>query len=333
MASSWLSNIAASAKSLGEAALSEAQDKASKLRKSIEDELSSEYERTTAAADAQQDNSAVPAPPPPAQKAAPTAFERVTQVGAQLFSPLEDAGGTTGDPSGPERVVMLPWEQPGLSEETRTRMRCLSQERSIFLAPPAHGTSSFRLDLAASLPLLMEALAVDKHLDEQRNLLVPRQVTEEQFFTNYFHHLHVLARSGGGSASGSGGGPCSGVRSPSSSSPVMVSAAVSEASDVASTRDLERSATGIDADEAPGGALASTNLPPLATLLRADPSTPARPAACSVPIEEQFECVTNHLVASAKQRTGAAKTPGKAAVTPAQKATLDWEEELRAELS
>ena len=54
MASSWLSNIAASAKSLGEAALSEAQDKASKLRKSIEDELSSEYERTTAAADAQQ---------------------------------------------------------------------------------------------------------------------------------------------------------------------------------------------------------------------------------------------------------------------------------------
>jgi hypothetical protein len=63
---------------------------------------------------------------------------------------------------------MLPWEQPGLSEETRARMRALSQERAIFLAPPAGGHASFWLDLEASLPLLMEALAVDKHLEEQR---------------------------------------------------------------------------------------------------------------------------------------------------------------------
>ena len=74
---------------------------------------------------------------------------------------------------------MLPWEQPGLSEEVRTRMRGLSQERSIFLAPPAGGNSSFRFDLEASLPLLREALAVDKRLDEQRQARRPI-LSEEQ---------------------------------------------------------------------------------------------------------------------------------------------------------
>lgn len=330
---SWLSNIAASAKSFGEAALSEAQDKASKLREKIEEELSSEYQRTTAPSMA---DAAVPPPPPPAQQSAPTALERVTQVGAQLFSPLDDAGGTASDPSGPERVVMLPWEKPGLSEETRTRMRCLSQERSIFLAPPANGHASFCFDLAASLPLIMEALAVDKRLDDQRHLLVPRQVTEEQFFTNYFHHLHVLAS---GAGTGTVGG---GVRSPTSSSPVLVSAAVSEASDVANTRDLERPSVGAsEADEHAssfaagcGGSASSTNLPPLATLLETDAATPTRPAAGSASVEEQFECVSNHLVQSAQRSAQrSTKTPAVKAVTPAQKATLDWEEELRAELS
>ena len=42
--------------------------------------------------------------------------------------------------------------------------------------PPARGHASFRFDVKASLPLVLEALAVDRHLDEQRNLLVPQQV-------------------------------------------------------------------------------------------------------------------------------------------------------------
>jgi hypothetical protein len=104
-------------------------------------------------------------------------------VGAALLNPLDDA---LDHPNEHERVIMLPWEQPGLSESVRVRMRALSQERSIFLAPPTEGRASFRFDLKASLPLLLEALRVDKRLDEQRNLLVPHQVSEEQFFTNYF---------------------------------------------------------------------------------------------------------------------------------------------------
>ena len=88
---------------------------------------------------------------------------------------LDDASADTSNE--PERIVMLPWELPGLSEAMRSRMRALSQERSIFLAPPTGGHSSFRFDLPASLPLIVEALAVDKRLDEQRNLLVPLQAS------------------------------------------------------------------------------------------------------------------------------------------------------------
>ena len=42
--------------------------------------------------------------------------------------------------------------------------------------------------------VITEALSVDKHLERQRHLLVPKTLSEEAFFRNYFHHLHALAR-------------------------------------------------------------------------------------------------------------------------------------------
>ena len=367
-----------------------AQEGAISLKKRIESEISVEYERTAAAAAAESGDASKTAPPPPPMSQPPASLaekvaQQVVKTGVQLLSPLDDAGGTPAGPSEAGRIVMLPWEQPGLSEETRQRMRALSQERSIFLAPPARGHSSFRFDLHASLPLLMEALAVDKRLEEQRHLLVPQQVTEEQFFTNYFHHLAVLAancEAGSGDAPGGGlsGGACGGLggggtqgggqpHSPSSSSPVVVSAAASEASDVAYIRDqdIER-APDVSSDEpfpmggAGGGGGQTTSLPPRATLLTTPEGRVGRGGkeGGGVPasVEEQFECVSNHLIVESAQRSrgnnakasssSSTTTPGivaasksasgsatKAAtpVTPAQALTLDWEEELRAELS
>ena len=79
-----------------------AQEKAQKLRRTIEDELSSEYERTTTTDTA---SSVVPPPPPPSAAAPVSALERVKEVGTQLFSPLEDAGGAPSGPSEPESVM------------------------------------------------------------------------------------------------------------------------------------------------------------------------------------------------------------------------------------
>ena len=158
-----------------------------------------------------------------------------------------------------------------------------------------------------------------------------------------------------------------GARSPSSSSPVLVSEAVSEASDVAHARDhLAEMASPPAATDADNGSSENrkpaTNLPPLATLLGSDAATPVgrgrsaanAHSASGVPIEEQFECVSNHLLQSAQRSASAACSAAKAKaatatpaggkakagtqpaatpVTPAQALTLDWEAELRAELS
>mgnify|MGYP002634577066 CR=1 FL=1 len=291
MFSSWASSLQEAKASLQEAssvaaaslqqASSAAAGAASRLAKTVEAELKEEYAATMA-----------PAPPPPlppldAELGEKTsALERVAQVGAKLFSPVEDAGGTAAEPVASGRIVMLPWEQPGLSEGTRSRMRALSQERSIFLAPPVAGCSSFRFDLQLSLSLVLEALRVDKHLDEQRHQLVPKQVSEEEFFTNYFHHLHVLARGGGvpshvDATDGSRGGSDGSRRSPTSSSPVLVSAAASDASDLTGMGDDVAEASG-----ALGGSLATPQQKNSTLGLLSSPT-----ASKTLSVEEQFECV------------------------------------------
>ena len=155
--------------------LQSAAETASASLKKAADDLTKEYEATTA-------RPAETVLPVMTQEVQPlSALDSAKQLGSKLFNPLEDAGGSTaGDQAvGPSRVVMLPWEAPGLSEGVRSRMRALSQERSIFLAPPAGGHASFRFDLASSLPLVLEALSIDRRLEEQRHLLVPSQVAEE----------------------------------------------------------------------------------------------------------------------------------------------------------
>ena len=125
------------------------------------------------------------------------ALEEAKRVGAALFNPFEDQDSLAQAASQrPERVIMLPWEQPGITDAMRVKMRALSQERATFLAPPVRGSSSYVFELASNLSLVMEALSIDKRLEQQRHLLVPDQISEELFFQNYFHHLHVIAEGG-----------------------------------------------------------------------------------------------------------------------------------------
>ena len=311
--------------------LQSAAETASASLKKAADDLTKEYEATTA-------RPAETVLPVMTHEAQPlSALDSAKQLGSKLFNPLEDAGGSTaGDQAvGPSRVVMLPWEAPGLSEGVRSRMRALSQERSIFLAPPAGGHASFRFDLASSLPLVLEALSIDRRLEEQRHLLVPSQVAEETFFTNYFHHLDVIAKGGGGGGGcgGGGGGSSelrSGAQSPSSaaSSAVLVSEALSESSDVTGT---EADPNGTDLPNL-GGLVPSTPLASLATGAAPGTTPLSRaslerrglraPSGASLSIEEQFECVSAMLTPTKPSRgptgTGAGAGIGIAAgaVTP-----------------
>ena len=71
-------------------------------------------------------------------KPAPSAAAALTQlgkVGWSLLNPLDDAAAAAGDGAAAE-LTMLPWEQPGLAESVRSRMRALSQDDATFVAPP-----------------------------------------------------------------------------------------------------------------------------------------------------------------------------------------------------
>lgn len=359
-----------------QAASTAAADTVTSVKRSIEAELGAEYEKTAAPEGAGRPAAGGGgAGPPPAQRE--SALERMKAVSVALLNPLDDAA--PAKPSAPERVVMLPWERPGLSEATRTRMRALSQERSIFLAPPAGGNASFRFDLQASLSLILEALSVDKWLEDQRRLLVPQQVSEEQFFTNYFHHLQVLASmssevgEAGASDSLSGadgrapGGGAGRQSPPSSASPVLVSAAASDASDLAATRDLVAECGGEGRSVSVVPADGGVDSADLGVATPATQRTLAAAASADAP-EEQFECVSAHLLESARRSAkctasalashapgarvsavaGSASTDASAAVPAAASAsapgtraalptaealTLSWEEELKAELA
>jgi len=130
-------------------------------------------------------------------KPAPSAAAALTQlgkVGWSLLNPLDDAAAAAGDGAAAE-LTMLPWEQPGLAESVRSRMRALSQDDATFVAPPPpdRDDGGFTFAMEDHVRVITEALSVDKHLERQRHLLVPKTLSEEAFFRNYFHHLHALA--------------------------------------------------------------------------------------------------------------------------------------------
>ena len=106
-----------------------------------------------------------------------SALQNLRRVGWAMLNPLEDQDSLKAEVVGPS-VVMLPWEAPGLSEPVRVRMRALSQEPAVFLSPP-QAEESFDFKMESSLSLVVEALSVDKHLEKQRHVLVPQQVSAE----------------------------------------------------------------------------------------------------------------------------------------------------------
>ena len=198
-------------------------------------------------------------------------------------------------------------------------MRALSQEPASFLAPPQVDDFSFEFKMESSLSLVLEALHVDKHLERQRHTLVPQQVSEFDFFKNYFAHLHALAHgvlpvsfSPAGSESGSS------ASAHLSSSVVSVHAPTSEATSEPS--EVNASASSYSA----------------------------------TPLEDQFECVANaclseEALASAMASSegmpsrrhaspsplvaDAVETTSELAAVDASQLTSSWEEELRAELA
>lgn len=196
-------------------------------------------------------------------------------------------------------------------------MRALSQEPSSFLAPPQVKDFNFEFKMEASLSLVLEALQVDKHLERQRHTLVPQQVSEFDFFKNYFAHLHALAQ---------------GVL------PVSFSPAGSESGSSASAH-LSSSVVSVHA--------------PTSEATSEPSEVNASASYSATPLEDQFECVANACLSEEALASAMASSEGisrrnvsasplvadaventsELAPADASQLTSDWEEELRAELA
>lgn len=106
-------------------------------------EFLAEYSRCSAGAAASSTAASTKA----AEK--PEAVDQLKRVGAALFSPFDDQDSIAATASKqPDRVIMLPWEQPGLSEGVRSRMRALSQVTHA----PARATAPRRSPRPAAPP-------------------------------------------------------------------------------------------------------------------------------------------------------------------------------------
>lgn len=185
----WLAAAAAAATTAASAMQERAASAASAVQERLEDEKEgflAEFQRCSAAAA----TAAHPAAGAPvgealslsggaAASSGSGALGRFKRVGMTLLNPLADQDSVSANARAihSSGVVMLPWEQPGLSPDVRARMRRASQDRTIFLAPPAclvDLNPPFVFSLEASVHIVLEALSVDKRLEAQRHALVPK---------------------------------------------------------------------------------------------------------------------------------------------------------------
>ena len=87
-----------------------------------------------------------------------------------------------------------PWYGFHESEEMKTQiLEISSSRRNLLREPPPGSTFQFSLDLYFGQAMLM--LAEDQRLDEIRFDLVPKKISEENFWRNYFYRVHLVKQS------------------------------------------------------------------------------------------------------------------------------------------
>ncbi|XP_017484070.1 PREDICTED: synapse-associated protein 1-like [Rhagoletis zephyria] len=75
------------------------------------------------------------------------------------------------------------------ASEVKEKILALSSDRRNFLRPPP---IDFAFDLEASAPMAKALLWEDELLQNMRYLLVPKEVTEESFWRNYFYRISLI---------------------------------------------------------------------------------------------------------------------------------------------
>uniref|UniRef100_U5ETZ9 Putative synapse-associated protein n=1 Tax=Corethrella appendiculata TaxID=1370023 RepID=U5ETZ9_9DIPT len=125
---------------------------------------------------------------------------------------------------------VCPWVGHANEEKIKEEILSLSSDRRNFVRAPPAGVD-FEFDYDISYPIAVAIMAEDKALENMRFELVPKIITEENFWRNYFYRVSLICQAGDlgtlGEANEFGGGnevtkqssvSCSNIKSSSSSS-------------------------------------------------------------------------------------------------------------------
>lgn len=88
-----------------------------------------------------------------------------------------------------------PWVGYDDEDELKSKILALSQDERNFIRDPPAGQSGFKFDMDKQVATATSVLQEDKNLQKMRTKLVPKQLTEEKFWTNYFYRVSLVQSS------------------------------------------------------------------------------------------------------------------------------------------
>lgn len=87
-----------------------------------------------------------------------------------------------------------PWVDMPNADEVKTHVVALSMERRNFTREPPAG-ANFEFDLSTAMPVITILMKEDPNLDKLRFELVPKMVSENSFWRNYFYRISLIKQS------------------------------------------------------------------------------------------------------------------------------------------
>eukprot|EP00730_Choanoeca_flexa_P017589 TRINITY_DN8491_c0_g1_i1.p1 TRINITY_DN8491_c0_g1~~TRINITY_DN8491_c0_g1_i1.p1 ORF type:complete len:317 (+),score=73.70 TRINITY_DN8491_c0_g1_i1:89-1039(+) len=122
----------------------------------------------------------------------------VENIADQAFSDFnkEQEAFVRGKHKGTEAAVP-PWVGASNEEELKAHILKLSTDERNFLRDPPPGARTFTFNFDTAFPVALSILPHDDLLKERRFELVPKKLSEEHFWRNYFYRVSLIKQSFG----------------------------------------------------------------------------------------------------------------------------------------
>ena len=91
--------------------------------------------------------------------------------------------------------VTLPWYGYNEAEEMKTQILDISSSSKNLLREPPPGSTMLPISLDSCIGQAMLMLSEDPRLEQVRFSLVPKKISEEKFWRNYFYRVHLVKQS------------------------------------------------------------------------------------------------------------------------------------------